>query len=369
VQGGGNNQFGEVSPLPSTMVWNAGIQREVLRGTILDLSYVGSRGRNLPVLRNENAVPVNQLQNVAQTNTALAAQQVRPNPNVTSFAAFVHEGNSWYHSAQVRLSRTFSERFSFQSTYTFSKAIDDGSGIFNFSQPNGLDVGDMAGAVDSRINRGLSAFDRTHLFAAATRYQTGGSWWTRGWQINVVALARSGVVDTISQTNLHDLNTIPSLPGGSALQQRPNVKAGAGTNVNVKATPDGQAIRVLMSPSDPNFPFTPSGPFFATVNGTRRLIVPFTGPGTLGKTTVRGPSEFNMDMGLARRFDLGSRVGLTIRAEAFNVLNHTNLNNPNTSLTVAADANGNAIFNSPTFGQITTAKSARFMQFVARLDF
>jgi hypothetical protein len=58
-----------------------------------------------------------------------------------------------------------------------------------------------------------------------------------------------------------------------------------------------------------------------------------------------------------------------LRAEAFNVLNHTNLLAPNTLLTVTTNAQAQAVFNSPGFGIITGARAARFMQLVARLEF
>jgi hypothetical protein len=371
VQGSGNNQYGTVSPLPYSMQWNFGIQRQLVGGTILDVSYVGSRGKHLPVARNFNAVPLDRTEAVVLAGTTLAAQQARPNPNVTAFSAFVHEGDSWYHSAQARLARKFSEHFSFQGTYTFSKSIDTGSGVFNFSQPQGLDVGDLAGApgVSPDQNRGLSAFDRPHIFAMAVQYETGGPKWLKGFQANAIVTARSGITDTIAQTNLADWNIMPVLPAASSLQQRPNVKPGASTNVKVDPTPEGVNIRYLMPVSDAGFPLAPSGPFATGSGAARRMVVPFTGPGTLGRSTVRGPSEFNVDAAVARRFPITSHVAFRIRAEAFNLLNHTNFNNPDANLTVAADAAGNAVFNSPNFGLITSAKSARFVQLVARIEF
>jgi hypothetical protein len=63
-------------------------------------------------------------------------------------------------------------------------------------------------------------------------------------------------------------------------------------------------------------------------------------------------------------------VGLTLRAEAFNLLHKVNFNGPDTSLTVIADPRtGQPVFSSPSFGLITSAKPARFMQLVARIDF
>jgi hypothetical protein len=367
-----SNQFGSVSPLPYSMQWNVGIQRELWRGTIVDLSYVGSRGVNLPVVRNFNTVPLDRAVEVERAANGLVTQQNRPNPNVTSFAAFVHEGSSDYHSGQARVSRRFSERLGFQLSYTLARATDDGSGIFNFSQPNGLELGDLAGAVDPAVNRGPSAFDRTHVFAGAVQYTTGGPWAVlRDIQINTIVIARSGAPSRIAQTNLTDWNRMPALPAASALQQRPDL-IGDIDNLRLPATvPEGTGIRYLRAPTDPLFPLAPSGPVFANISGVRTLVLPFTGAGSLGRGVIRDPGEVNVDLAIARRFPLVGRTGLTIRAEAFNVLNRVNLNGPggNNNLTVTTNAAGQAVFNSPNFGLITSAKAARFVQIVTRLDF
>jgi len=100
------------------------------------------------------------------------------------------------------------------------------------------------------------------------------------------------------------------------------------------------------------------------------VVLPFEQPGNLGRNTTRDPGEFNVDLAVARRFKLMSGFGLTLRMEGFNLLNRVNLNGPNTTLNVIVDPRtGEAVFSSPLFGLITTAKSARFMQLVARLDF
>jgi Carboxypeptidase regulatory-like domain/TonB dependent receptor/TonB-dependent Receptor Plug Domain len=367
-----SNQFGSVNPLPYSMQWNVGIQRELWAGAVVDVSYVGSRGVNLPLVRNFNTVPLDRLQEVERANSGLVTQQNRPNPNVSSFAAFVHEGSSSYHSGQVRVSRRFTERLGFQTSYTLARSTDDGSGIFNFSQPNGLEIGDLSGAVDPDVNRGPSAFDRTHTFAGAVQYTTGGPWVVlRDIQFNVILIARSGAPSRINQTNLTDWNRMAALPGASALQQRPNL-VGNIDNLRLKElVQDGTGMRYLIAPTHPDFPLAPSGPVFANVGGVRTLVLPFTGVGTLERGVIRDPGEFNVDLAIARRFPLVGRTGLTIRAEAFNVLNTVNFNGPggNNNLTVTTNAAGQPIFNSPSFGLITSAKAARFIQIVTRFDF
>jgi len=59
-----------------------------------------------------------------------------------------------------------------------------------------------------------------------------------------------------------------------------------------------------------------------------------------------------------------------LRAEVFNILNHTNFSIPDTTLAVTADPRtGKGVFTSLHFGLITAARAARFLQLVARFEF
>ena len=83
-------------------------------------------------------------------------------------------------------------------------------------------------------------------------------------------------------------------------------------------------------------------------------------PGTLGTLTrnaVVGPAYWNMDLGISRLIQMGTRR-VELRVESFNVLNHFNWGNPVTN------------FNSGQFGRITTlAGTMRIMQFGVKYDF
>jgi hypothetical protein len=55
-------------------------------------------------------------------------------------------------------------------------------------------------------------------------------------------------------------------------------------------------------------------------------------PGNTGRNAFRGPGLFNIDLSLSRTFAvprLRESARITVRADAFNILNHANLNNPN----------------------------------------
>jgi hypothetical protein len=63
--------------------------------------------------------------------------------------------------------------------------------------------------------------------------------------------------------------------------------------------------------------------------------------GNVGRNSLIGPGFYNVDLSLARSFSAGESRRVTLRASAFNLLNHANLNNPDSLLT------------SPTFGIAT----------------
>jgi hypothetical protein len=115
--------------------------------------------------------------------------------------------------------------------------------------------------------------------------------------------------------------------------------------------------------------------------GGRFLLNPaaFTRPsgivGTSGRNEFTGPGLFNSDVSLARALRVAlarESAVLTLRADAYNVLNHANLNNPDSML-------GSPTFGLAQFGRTETAsgfpllqplhESARIVQILLRLDF
>jgi hypothetical protein len=75
--------------------------------------------------------------------------------------------------------------------------------------------------------------------------------------------------------------------------------------------------------------------------------------GNSGRNAFLGPGLFNLDLALGRTVALGEKVRITLRAEAFNALNHANLNNPDAYLT------------SPSFGLATFGRTGRSSSFPA----
>jgi hypothetical protein len=81
-------------------------------------------------------------------------------------------------------------------------------------------------------------------------------------------------------------------------------------------------------------------------------------PGDAPRGVIVGPGYFRWDASLYKNTRITERVNIQFRAEAFNVLNHTNWNNPaSTSLT------------SGSYNKITTARDPRQMQLALKLLF
>jgi len=79
--------------------------------------------------------------------------------------------------------------------------------------------------------------------------------------------------------------------------------------------------------------------------------------GNLSFDAVRGPRSVNMDASLIKKFVTYKEQHLDLRFEFFNILNHANLSNPNTTV-------GN-----PNFGLVTTRSDSRKIQLAMRYSF
>ena len=348
--------FAQAGPLPYAMEYNFGVQRELARGLIIETNYAGSSGVHLPLNLPYNNVPFAAATAIAQVNTTANTQSYRPYPNIGRFSAISMAGHSSYNALQITARRQYATNLSFIANYTRSKSIDDGSGLFSFSQPEVFDQGQFPSTF-RQFDRTVSAFDRPNSFTGAVQYRTTGPRWLRNIEFDPIVTARDGLPTSITQNNLNS--------AGSGL--RPNVVNGTSIYAP-SAYANGTGIQYLLPVNSPNFPLGPVGPLFTGTGAARKLVVP-AGIGSLGRNTVRTPGEFDLDLAVGREFPISERFKMRLRAEAFNILNHTNLKEPNTSLTVTTNAQGQAIFNSPGFGIITSARAARFLQLVARFEF
>ena len=114
-------------------------------------------------------------------------------------------------------------------------------------------------------------------------------------------------------------------------------------------------------------PVVLSGQLIPSSNGTAIANATGTDFGNVGRNVLRGPAQVNFDLSVIKRFHLREFANLEFRAEAFNVLNHTNFGLPNQ---IVFQGNPATYSFSDSAGQITsTANYSRQLQFALKLPF
>ncbi len=351
--------YNNLHHLSMVQQYNFGFERKLPLSLTFEVNYVGNHALHLPYVAAENQVPLAAVSTVTLANTSQATQNSLPFPNLKSFTTSDNIGGSRFNSLQVSLRREFSTSLALLSNYTWAKSLDDGSGIYNFSAPNGTANSQYPVDSAARVKDfTTSSLDIRNTFNLALIYTTSGPWYTRGFHVAPVVIGHTGVPVNITQT--------AEIPGSS---QRPN---GNPQLVRLaRASVAGSAIQYLQAAADPAFPLTPSGPVYNTVGGVRTQIVP-TGFGSVSRNSNRAPGELDFDLSVAKDVKLFDRLHFQFRVDAFNLINHTNLGSPASALTVTADpANPlKATFaTSDSFGKITTAQPNRTLQISSRLFF
>jgi hypothetical protein len=351
--------FNDQSHMPLVEQWNLGFERQLPLALTLEVNYVGNHALHLSSNVNQNQVPLASVPAVTLANSSVATQNAQPFPNLKSFTVNSNIGSSNYNGLQVSVRRQFNKQLAVLSNYTYSKSMDDGSSIYNFSAPNGTANSQYPVAGPNFTHDfAVANIDSTHVVNIAMVYTTGGPWWLRNWHISPVFLGHTGLPVNITQTN--------EIPGSS---QRPN-----GDPRQLKlAKPfiTGAQLQYFDSPAtDANFALTPSGPVYNTINGKRTQIVA-TGFGNVSRDSNRAPGEVDFDASVSKDFKIHEALNFQFRVDAFNVINHTNFQAPSGGLTVTAPANSTtATFSTSSgFGKITGTQPNRQMQISARFFF
>jgi outer membrane receptor protein involved in Fe transport len=295
--------------IPTTYVqqYLFSVQHEFVAGILLDTSYVYTRGRNLNFATDINQAPV----------TALGCTGYNcgnPNPVFTYISAQLYDGWSNYNALQLRLQKRMSYGLNFQFNYAYSKSLDTGTGNGHGS---GVDI--YQNAYNPAVNYGPSDFNETHTLVGQVTYElpfgSGRQFALHGpldqiaggWRLSTLFQWHSGVPFTpVIQSSVADAVTpglTPSFSAGSLLYPElvgnPYVSTPAGRVFNAAAFAD---------------------PAYGTF-------------GNLGRNTLVGPGFSNVNLSIAKQFKLPwEGLRLEIRADAYDLFNHINYNNPDANV-------------------------------------
>ncbi len=295
--------------------WNVVLEKALPYGLVFRAGYVGSKGTKLLRQRDINQPPPG-------PGPVFTRQ---PIPGFANVIVFESAASSVFHSGQFSLERRFSSGLDFSAAYTVSKSIDDNSAFLATDGEQSF----PQNSHDMRAERGLSIFDRRHrtVLRASYALPTPASRLVRGWRFHLIGVIQSGAPFTpqLSFDNSNTGNT-----GAVAGADRPDV---TGDPRQGRATPER---------------------FFNTAAFATPPPQQF---GNAGRNILTGPGLATLDVAVVRKFSLGESAELEFRAEAFNLANHPNFDLPR------------RISDQPGFGSITSAESARQIQFGLRLSF
>ena len=342
---------------PYMQHWSLDVQHQIGSNTIFTIGYYGSKGTHLNGNTEYNDLPVGFALNsqcasgaaalqdpgvvtqacmvagTALTATPTIFDQIRPFRGYRSINVLETRYNSNYHSLQASAQHRFSGASQLNFAYTWSKNLTDNQTSTVNAAPQ--DVNNI------RAEYGRALLDRRHVLSFNYIYEL--PFFSKqkglihtvlaGWQVSGIGTYYTGIPFTVASATYDTagIGFIPAIVAGG----RP---------------------RLLCNPNE-NAPRTVDQ-WFNGACFARQTAAGVTGvqnvPGDASRGAVDGPPTTRMDFTLSKYFRMSENTSIQLRAEAFNVFNHTNFRNLSTS---------RAITNEALFGSVTSFRDPRVLQF------
>ena len=283
---------------PYVQNFNLNIQRQITSTTLLQVGYVGSMGRKLPIFLDLNQAVV--------INGTTVRPYATEYPTLGAINTAESIANSDYNSLQVQLRQRVWHGLSDTTNYTWGHSIDDASAVRNTLPTNSYNL---------EGDRGNSTFDIRHAFTSFLSYDVPqiakfAPRLTKGWQLNSLFTFNTGQPIVIT----------------------------AGTN----ASGSGENLDRVNLIGDPFASITPATAPVVQYLNKAAFAAPALGTfGTLGRDAIYGPGIGTVDFSVFKRTPITDRISTEFRVEIFNLFNRTNYANPS------------GTFSSSSFGQLT----------------
>jgi len=355
------------SPTPRTYQWNLTYEREIFKDTKIEFSYVGNKGTHLPqnVLLTQVPKKYRLADLIDQFNGVSAADRARkyrPYGDVwadqANISYWARGADSSYHSLQVYLVKRFTQNFTYNVAYTFSK-------VLGTSQLGYLGDTQVSDNENLRYDRGMPQFDRTHIFVVNAIYNL------PKFQ-NLNPFLRN-VLGDWEMTGIFSYNT--------------GVPLTVYSGFNTSNTRNARADQI----GDPAGPHS-IDKWFNTAAFRIPTIIGAMGNSPRGVSGERSPTINNFDWSIYKNFAIpwmksrytAESAKIQFRAEFFNILNHTQFFPPDTNISprdvITDQTNPNRDVDtatgkvnipvskySPTFGTISRSRDPREIQFALKL--
>jgi hypothetical protein len=306
--------------------WDFMVQRELPKGFIAQVGWVGAEGHHL-----FDRYTVNLINPLTGT---------RPLAQFSSFGLKANDANDVFNAMQAQIQRRFKNGFLWQSNFMWSHGITDGSlgaGESVTFQNQACRACDRSSTnIDVRANFTTNAVYELPFGKGKQFVNNGvGAAVLGGWELAGIATARSGL-----PVNITVSRKASALPDGNTSSQRPNYVGG----------------QPLYAANQSITNWFNAAAFAVPANGTW---------GNLGRYAARGPGAVEFDTSLQRRFRITEKFGISLRATAYNLGNHPIYNNPSGNLSSSAFGRITSIINTGATG----SGAPRRIEFQLRTDF
>jgi hypothetical protein len=344
--------FDHRNKLPYSEHYEFSLQRQVGTNTVVTASFVGNQGHRLitsieanpanPALclylsdpanldPSTTAPPCGQFSETPPGGTAwvtlpgsspyagqtfTSTRPLGPNFDTNPYVSTV--ANSRYNSLQMSASHNTGS-LTFLAGYTYSKCIDNASGLQDSTYP-----------FDPRRSISLCNFDVTHNFVFSYNWllpfdklssSALSKWILGGWSLSGITNFATGLPITVTE------NDDNALIGANAVPvDVPNFSGGK-----------------VLADTNPRH----GNPYFKPSLFSPEQMGQF---GNSRRRFFHGPGLNNFDMALAKSTKFTETKELQFRIEAFNLFNHAQFSNPTGEI------------NSSQFGVVTSARPARILQ-------
>jgi hypothetical protein len=317
------------------------IEREIARNTVISASYLFSYGQHLTTFVDTNLTPATAQGRVSIVDGPFAGQTwefpfyrgTRPNTSFGNILEIRDSVSTKYHALVLQANRRLTHGLQFQSSYTLSRAQDNGGSQSSATFTPGFSA--LFDPFDAPADSGLSPFDRRHKFVASVVYNTNFAGFgdtakaiLNGWTIAPIVNMYSGFRYTAVTNNFS-----------------PPAAVATGSTFGTS-----QAGGINGSNGSLRFGLTPNNAFHA-------------------------PSIKYVDLRISRRFKVTEGSKIEFLAEGFNIFNRTQVTGVNNRMYVLS-ASGTSVIGTfdPTFGTPSDLSNGFFfrerqIQLAVRFEF
>jgi hypothetical protein len=316
-----------------TQQWNLSVEKQFGDWKVA-VNYVGNKTTHAWSADDINAPVYNPAPGASTTGNEQARRPFNAlnptwGPFISQLIMFNTGGDAFYHGGLVTLQKAFTHNYSILANYTYSHCINDfdphqNTQNSNLSPGNLLATrGNCGGDIRHLVN--ISGVVGSPKFNSHLLQAIAGD-----WQLSTIFKAETGYYTSITSGKDNAFTGISGqyadlVPGGNPIPSN--------------QTPDA---------------------WFNTAAYTANA------PGTIGnsgRNSMLGPGFWNINTALVRKFWVKETRGFEFRVEAFNLLNHTELQSPG-----APGTTGNSLTSSD-FGRVRSAYDPRILQLAGKFTF